>query len=211
MPEGFSLNVILWKQREYINVHPCLCEAFWFIYFCFYCLHSTKCSDSFISFLIHNININLMNNIVIILIQQLPFSLPLFFLFSSEVLESGIKSSFERVVFQDAVMLYLYCNFASHGISLCFTAVKILKALLIRDKKFLQGRPFLFVFQAFASSLLKYKSFLSLRLESSISWHIRQFFRVGFFYFVSSESSILKLFILRARKFRLPKYKKNLF
>ena len=37
-----------------------------------------------------------------------------------------------------------------------------------------------FCFSGFASSLLKYKSFLSLKLENSISWNIRHFFRVVF-------------------------------
>ena len=36
-------------------------------------------------------------------VQQLPLCLPLFFAFSSEVLNSGIKSCFDGVVFQDAV------------------------------------------------------------------------------------------------------------
>ena len=36
-------------------------------------------------------------------VQQLPLCLPLFFVFSSGVLNSGIKSCFDGVVFQDAV------------------------------------------------------------------------------------------------------------
>ena len=36
-------------------------------------------------------------------VQQLPLCLPLFFAFSSEVLNNGIKSCFDGVVFQDAV------------------------------------------------------------------------------------------------------------
>ena len=39
----------------------------------------------------------------IISVQQLPLCLPLLFIFSSEVLNSGIKSCFDGVVFQDAV------------------------------------------------------------------------------------------------------------
>ena len=39
----------------------------------------------------------------IISVQQLPLSLPLFFAFSSEVLNSGIKSCFDGVAFQDVV------------------------------------------------------------------------------------------------------------
>ena len=39
----------------------------------------------------------------IISLQQLPLCLPLLFPFSSEVLNSGIKSCFDGVVFQDAV------------------------------------------------------------------------------------------------------------
>ena len=89
--------------------------------------------------------INLMNNIVTVFVcakcsklitseeniisaQQLPFCLPLLFAFSSVVLKSDIKSCFDGVVFQDAViMLYLCCIFASQRISLCFTSVKIVK------------------------------------------------------------------------------------
>ena len=57
----------------------------------------------------------------------------------------------------------------------------------------------------------KYKSLLSMYLERSIFWNIRNFFSVGFFYFSSSESSFLKCFNLRAKKFHFPKYKKNSF
>ena len=39
----------------------------------------------------------------IISVQQLPLCLLFFFLFSSEVLSSGIKSYFDEVIFQDAV------------------------------------------------------------------------------------------------------------
>ena len=39
----------------------------------------------------------------IISVQHLPLCLPLFFVFYSEVLNSGIKSCFDGVVFQDAV------------------------------------------------------------------------------------------------------------
>ena len=39
----------------------------------------------------------------IISVQQLPFCLPLLLVFSSEVLNSGIKSCFDEVAFQDAV------------------------------------------------------------------------------------------------------------
>ena len=53
----------------------------------------------------------------IISIQQLPLCLPLFFLFSFEVLKSGIKSYFDGVVFQDedaVMMLYLFVVFLLH-------------------------------------------------------------------------------------------------
>ena len=39
----------------------------------------------------------------LISVQQLPLCLPLFFAFSSEVLNSGIKICFDVVIFQDAV------------------------------------------------------------------------------------------------------------
>ena len=56
-----------------------------------------------------------------------------------------------------------------------------------------------------------YKSFLSLRLQSSVSWNIRNFSERFFFYFSRSESSLLKYFILRAGKFHFLKYKKSFF
>ena len=76
--------------------------------------------------------INLMNNIVVVLVcvkclklipseeniisvQQLSGCLPLFFVFSSEVLKSGGKSCFDRDVFQDAVMLHLRVVFLLRG------------------------------------------------------------------------------------------------
>ena len=85
---------------------------------------------------------------------------------------------------------------------------------IIREKKFLQSRFVCLFFSGFASSLLKYKiceSFLVLEQNSSISQSIRNFFRVVSFYFSSSESSILKFFILRARKFHFLKYKSSIF
>ena len=41
-------------------------------------------------------------------VQQLPLCLPLFFAFSSEVLNSGIKSCFDGVVFQDALCVFTF-------------------------------------------------------------------------------------------------------
>ena len=47
-------------------------------------------------------------------------------------------------------------------------------------------------------------------LESSISWNIRNFFRVIFFFFLSMESSLLNIFKLNARnKIPLPEIQKN--
>ena len=59
----------------------------------------------------------------------------------------------------------------------------------------------------------KYKSFLSLEQESSISQNIINFLGVFFVYFSSLERSLLKyrFFRLGARKFRFVKYKKNFF
>ena len=74
------------------------------------------------------------------------------------------------------------------------------------------GKVYEIGFWGFASSQLKYKSFLRLGLESFISRNIRNFFRViFFFYFSSSEYSLLKFFNLGARKFYFSKYKKNFF
>ena len=78
------------------------------------------------------------------------------------------------------------CTFASQGIYLCFTAVKILKKVK-RNKKFLQSRFFSLFFRL-SSSLLKYKFYLSLQLKGSISQNRKKKFRVGFF--LSSKSSI---------------------
>ena len=67
-----------------------------------------------------------MNNIVIVLVfakftmlitseeniisvQQLTLCLPLFFVFSSEVLNNGMKSCFDKVVFEDAVIMLYLC------------------------------------------------------------------------------------------------------
>ena len=67
-----------------------------------------------------------MNNIVIVLVfakftklitseeniisvQQLSLCLPLFFVFSSEVLNSGMKSYFDKVVFEDAIIMLYLC------------------------------------------------------------------------------------------------------
>ena len=57
----------------------------------------------------------------------------------------------------------------------------------------------------------KYKKFLNLGLESSISRNIGNFFRLSLFYFSSLESSLLKCFILRARKSYFPKHRKSFF
>ena len=51
-----------------------------------------------------------------------------------------------------------------------------------RDNKLCQSRFFVHI-SDFGSFLLKYKKFLGLKLESSISQKIRSFFRVGFFIF----------------------------
>ena len=64
---------------------------------------------------------------------------------------------------------------------------------------------------SFASFFLKYKNFLGLGLKSSTFQNIRTFVGVDFYIFLGSESSLLKVFILRATNFHFPKYKKNIF
>ena len=54
----------------------------------------------------------------------------------------------------------------------------------------------------------KYKSFLSLGLESSISQNIRNFFRVSFFIFWARKLWDIRTF---SKKFYFPKYKKSFF
>ena len=105
-----------------------------------------------------------------------------------------------------------------------FSFVLCLKSSLSTNKKWERNiRNFLF--SGFSSSLLEYKSILRLGLESSVSWNIRQFFRVNFFHFTIRESFLLKykkkyqvrnfhfskfkkFFNLGARKFHFLKYKK---
>ena len=69
-------------------------------------------------------------------IQQLPLCLPLFFAFSSEVLNSGIKSCFDGVVFQDAVYeeyfsIRLRCLVSTFSFCYCFYKGFIRKFILV--------------------------------------------------------------------------------
>ena len=105
-------------------------------------------------------------------------------------------------------VITLRCIFSSQGISLCFIAVKIAKTSLATRNFF--RAAFFVCFSGFGCSFLK-KSFLYLGLESSISGKIRNFLRVVSFYFLSSENSFLKCFILKAGKFHFRKYKENFF
>ena len=110
----------------------CLRKTLWFVYFyvvifirwVLWCLNFEQ-----VNFWIL---INMMNKTVVLVIcakcsklitleqnitsaQQLLLCLILFFVFPSEVLESGIKSCFDRVPFQDAViMLYLRAMLLLH-------------------------------------------------------------------------------------------------
>ena len=107
--------------------------------------------------------INLMNNIVVVLVcvrclklipseeniisvQQFSGCLPLFFVFSSEVLKSGGKSCFNRDVFQDAVMLYLRIVFLLYGEFPMLYCCEDCKNI-IRVKNFLQSRFFCLFFR----------------------------------------------------------------
>ena len=86
-----------------------------------------------------------------------------------------------------SLFLFYYITFASQGISLCFTIVKIEKN--IRDYF---EQVFLFVFQVSKITSLNIISFLGSGPENSISQNIRNFLRVSSFYFLSSESYFLK-------------------
>ena len=68
-----------------------------------------------------------------------------------------------------------------------------------------------FWFSGFANSLLKYKNFLSLRLESSISQNTRNFFRVGFFLIFRARKVFYWNIKKNFKKFHFPKYKKSFF
>ena len=71
----------------------------------------------------------------IISIQQLPLCFSLFFVFSSEVLNSGIKSCFDGVVFQDAVckecFIYVFGVFTFSVFCYCFYEGFIPKIILV--------------------------------------------------------------------------------
>ena len=71
----------------------------------------------------------------IISVQQLPVCLPLFFVFSSEVLNSGIKSCFDGVVFQDVVceecLVYVFGVFTFSVFCYCFYEGFIPKIILV--------------------------------------------------------------------------------
>ena len=71
-------------------------------------------------------------------------------------------------------------KFASQGISLCFTAVKI-KKRVTRDKKFLRGRSFVW-FSGPVSSFLKYQKYFK---HGSRKFHFPKYkksFQSGFFF-----------------------------
>ena len=71
----------------------------------------------------------------IISVQHLSLCLLLFFVFSSEVLNSGIKSCFDRVVFQDAVceecFIYVFGVFTFSVFCYCFYEGFIPKIILV--------------------------------------------------------------------------------
>ena len=71
----------------------------------------------------------------IISVQQLPLCLPLFFVFSSEVLNSGMKSCFDGDVFQDAVceecFIYVFGVFTFSVFCYCFYEGFIRKIILV--------------------------------------------------------------------------------
>ena len=61
-----------------------------------------------------------------------PFCLQLFFVFSSEALNSGIKACFDQVTFQDAVenvLVYVFCVFTFSVFDTVFMKVSSLKLL----------------------------------------------------------------------------------
>ena len=116
-------------------------------------------------------------------------------------------------------MLYLlHRNFPFHSLLYLFHRNFILLLYLLHNYFSRNIRKF--CFSGFAGFLLKYnkfffwkkyKEFLSFGLESSISRNMTNVFKVCFFHFFSSESSLLKykkLSNLGARKFQFLKYTK---
>ena len=143
----------------------------------------------------------------IISIQQLPSCLPLLFGFSFEVLKSDIKSCFDGVVFQDAVILLHLCVvFLLHREFPYACCCKDCKNI-IRDKKFLHSRLFCLFFRLckFLPELFK---LVARKYHFS---EYKKFFQSGYFYFLNSESSLLK----QKKNMRLgssiPRNKRNFF
>ena len=114
--------------------------------------------------------------------QQLTLAFHCLFVFSSEVLKCGIKSCFDRASFSRCSynVMSLCCIFASQGISLCFTAVKIVKNV-ITDKKFLQS-GFFVSFSSLKSFFLKYK-FFKLGARKFHFLKCKKLFKSGFLLF----------------------------
>ena len=88
----------------------------------------------------------------------------------------------------------IWVIFLFYGLSSCHSE-NWGECFLEKYKKFLQSRFVLFLFHALQVPSWNIKSSLSFGLESSISWNIRNFLRVGgffIFYFFCSEISFLK-------------------
>ena len=96
----------------------------------------------------------------------------------------------------------LCCIFASQGISLCFPAVKIVKASLETRNFFTTD------FFVCFSGYLKYRKFFKLGARKVHFLKYKKFSQSGFFYFSSSENSLLKCKKF-FRGFHFPKYQKR--
>ena len=112
-------------------------------------------------------------------------------LMSSIVLKSSVKSCFDEVVFEDAVIIYIsVLNFCFTGNLLMFHSCEDCKTV-IRDKGFFQS-----------------KTFLGLGLKSFISRNIRRFFQCFFFlslesYFQKSKKSSVSWKLFQSRFLRI--------
>ena len=105
----------------------------------------------------------------IIRVQQLSLCLPLFFVsFFFELLKSGIKSWFDRVI-----MLYLCAYFCfSWNFPMLYCCKDCKNIMLHKRQEISSEQIFWFFFQAFQVPCWFIKSFLSLGLARSISLNI---------------------------------------
>ena len=120
-------------------------------------------------------------------LSAVPLCLPLFFVFSSEVLKKlFLRSYLSRSSYN---VISLCCIFDSSGISLCIIAVKFVKRSWEARNFF---RRFFKIFFRLRKFILKYKTFFKFGARKFHCLTYKSFFQNVFFYFSSSESCLLK-------------------